>query len=297
MQTSLRIMSYNIAGGREKMTADRQKLIQAILDFHPDILALQEAWQMVDLDGQVNDVVNSISVALGGFPAVFHPTLSMSEQFHVGKEIFIDGLFKDWREWKLGNGLISRWKFIRLGNPDLLGLPVNIPIFRPPVYEGTRDTDPRWVILSRINCGLIKPFVLTTHFTTLIGERRGRTPAISGKTEEAQIIRTRQAGAILDLIGKHILDENHFTILMGDFNAVAGEPCLRHILEKEAGFIRLVPEIELPTHPKATGPIDHILVYPGRWQFMYRCWIGDAPGLDDISDHRPVIADLTIETE
>lgn len=287
-------MTFNIAGGRN-IAVDREILPQVIAGYRPDIVALQEAWQIVTLDGRMDDVVESISWSLGGFPSIFCPTLSMSEQFHVSKAALIDGLFADWCEWRLGNGLISRWDFTRLGDSALPGKPVNVPIFRPAVYEGTRDTDPRWVILSRINCGPVKPFVLVCHLTTLLGERRGSTPAIKGKTLEAQIIRSRQTGAILDLISKHILEKNQFAILMGDFNAVAAEPCLHHILEKEAGFIRLIPDQEVFTHPKAPTPIDHILVFPGKYRLDYHCWVDENPELAKVSDHRPVIADITIE--
>jgi endonuclease/exonuclease/phosphatase family metal-dependent hydrolase len=292
----IKLMTYNIGGGRKDLQKSLVDVIEVVRQQEPDILGLQETCELVNADGIEFKAAQEIASALGNYHVAFCPTLSMREQFHLGKKLFIDGLFNDMLEWKLGNALISRWEFTRLSNPALPGTPSNVPLYRPPVYKGTRDTDPRYVILARVNCGFFSPFVLVTHLTTLVGERRGTIPAIKGKTEEAQMVRWQQARSIIDLVEQHILKQNQFAVLMADFNAVATEPCLAGVLAADGHFLRLAPEIETPTHPKAAGPIDHILVFEGEKSFNDRCWIVDDPLARRASDHLPVVAELNLLT-
>lgn len=287
-------MTYNIGGGRKNFDAKIDDLIEVVSEIRPDLLGLQEAWESIDGDGYSVLVAQAMAKALGDFQVYFGPTISMREDFHVAKKAFIDAIFKDMQEWQLGNALVSRWDFLRLGQLERNGTPVNIPLYRPTSYRGTRDTDPRNVLITRIGCGPINPYVMVTHLTTILGERRGAIPALQGKTEEARQIRWRQAQALLDLIQTHILDQGHFAILLGDFNATAGEPCLENVLERDGRFMRLVPVPQLATHPKAATPIDHILIFPGAWMVESRCWVVDNPLTRRASDHLPVVADLRI---
>jgi endonuclease/exonuclease/phosphatase family metal-dependent hydrolase len=83
--------------------------------------------------------------------------------------------------------------------------------------------------------------------------------------------------------------------LLGDFNAVAGEPCIGSVLESEGGFVRLIPaEGPDATHPKAPGPIDHVFVYPRNRLVEYQCWIVDSATARRASDHLPVVADVEV---
>ena len=84
---------------------------------------------------------------------------------------------------------------------------------------------------------------------------------------------------------------------MGDFNAVVTEACIsRVLLGNEPPLVRLVPDNDfLPTHRMKVGrPVDHILVFPGNRRIEYRCRILDNPTVDRASDHRPVVADVTV---
>ena len=83
--------------------------------------------------------------------------------------------------------------------------------------------------------------------------------------------------------------------LLGDFNAVASEPCIASVLETEGGFVRLTPtKGPGATHPKALEPIDHIFVYPRHRLAEYQCWIVDSPTARRASDHLPVVADVKV---
>ena len=69
----------------------------------------------------------------------FGPTISMLEHMHVQKAQFVHNIFRDWREWTKGNAILSRWEFARLGDPSKSGVPRNVPLFQPPLYQGNRD--------------------------------------------------------------------------------------------------------------------------------------------------------------
>jgi len=293
-----RLMTYNIGGGRKSFDSSTEDAIEVIRKVSPDILAVQEATSWQDADGIWNSTANMIADGAGfGNRFYFGPTLSMQEHMHVKKAIFINAMFNDWRDWVQGNAVFSRWGFARLGNPSKPGMPRNIPLYSPPVYQGNRDTDPRYGVLARVRKLPISPFIFSTHLTTLIGERvrEGSPRPVSGKTEEAQILRLKQAKRMLDLLGEHVLEPGEMVFLLGDFNAVASEPCISSVLEANGGFIRLTPTTRpSATHPKALQPIDHIFAYPRNRLLEYQCWIVDTPVARQASDHLPVVADVKV---
>ena len=290
---AIRLMTYNIGGGRRDFGSDMSDVLQVIDDLQPDILGIQEITELKDLDENWYRWTEKISRRLNyGESYYFGPTLSLQDQFHVRKSILVRGIFNDWNGWWQGNALVSRWRFVRLGNPEKPGNPFNIPIFRPSVYLGNRDTDPRYVILSRIDCGNTSPYVLISHLTTLMGETgAGNLP---GKVEEAQLIRWRQCQQLIDLIQEELLLKGELVFLMADFNATANEPCISNILVNKGSFVRLKPEDEKATHAKMTSPIDHILVHAGNYRVEYHCWVVDNPTARRASDHLPVVADLRV---
>ena len=177
------------------------------------------------------------------------------------------------------------------------GTPRNVPLFRMPLYEGNRDTEPRYSLLSRIGSPDLAPFVVGVHLTTLVSEREreGGPRPLADKLEDAQDLRVRQARRLLTLLKEHVLARGEVLFLLGDFNAPASEPCISSVLVGEGGFRRLVPENEQTgTYPKVVEPIDHILVYPDDRLTEYRCWIVDTPQAHAASDHLPVVAEVVI---
>lgn len=290
-----RLMTYNIGRGRKDLGSKLNAITQVIEEAQPDILALQEATEYEDADGTRFSDLDAIA-AKAGWHVYFGPTLSMKENMHVRKVLFLQALFNDWSDWRQGNAILSRWEFVRLGNPLKPGIPKNVPLYRPPVYEGNRDTDPRYALVARVNLPPIYPFVVGVHLTTLVGEREGKYCPIPGKYEEAQGIRLKQAMQIITLLKEHILDRQEVVFLLGDFNAMAGEPCIAVLEEAVGGFVRLRPEQKnlIATHPKVSGPIDHIFVYAGGRALNYECRIVDSPLAQEASDHLPVVADVEI---
>jgi endonuclease/exonuclease/phosphatase family metal-dependent hydrolase len=293
-----RLMTYNIGGGRKDLGSQRDDIVQVIAEVSPDILAIQEAASYQDADGVWHSILSQIAQA-GAFGnhAHFAPALSMREDMAVQKRLFVQGLFKDWQDWRQGNATLSRWKFVRLGDPSQPGTPRNVPLFRAPLYEGSRDTEPRYALLSRVKHPDLAPFVVGVHLTTLVGEREqeGGSRPSAGRLEAARALRVQQAKRLVILLQEHVLAREEVVFLLGDFNAAASEPCISSVLVAEGGFNLLNPTNDQEgTHPEAIEPIDHILVHPVDRLTEYRCWIVDTPLAREASDHLPVVADVTI---
>lgn len=293
--SQFRLMTYNIGGGRKDFGSNFSSIVEIIKEVSPDILMIQEATEYQDADG----VWHSDAKRIGkGRTPEYHfflgPTLSLIENLDVRKEAFIDSIFNDWQEWRQGNAILSCWDFVRFGDPSKPGQPRNIPLHRVPLYQGNRDTDSRYALVSRLNCSPLYPFVIGVHFSTLMGER-GQRP-IPGKAEEAELLRVKQARRLLDLLRRNVLEPGELVFLLGDFNATADELCISAILEKEGSFMRLVPQNgKVPTHPKVSDPIDHIFVFPPERIIEYKCWIIDSPTAKEASDHLPVVADVVVK--
>jgi endonuclease/exonuclease/phosphatase family metal-dependent hydrolase len=289
-ENKLKLMTYNIGGGRKDMGSRFDSILQIIKNESPDLLAIQEAVILNTLDGEQIDQPKMISAAGASTKySFFGPTLSMQENFDTRKELFIHGIFNDWENWQQGNALFSRWPFKRLGNHKKSGSPHNLPLFKV-IYNGSRETDPRNIVIAQIDMGFAKAFTLATHLTTLNGERG--VEEISQKKEEAQRVRSEQCERILELTQKYIVEKNELAFLMGDFNAVHNEPAISNTLEKKGGFVRLLPNNKIGTHVKLETPVDHIFVFPGKYHIKYDSRICD-DGFS-ASDHNPVVANITI---
>lgn len=293
----IRLMTYNIGGGRRDFGSDFDKVVSIIREQQPDILAVQEATEHQLSNGRWESLAEKLATKAGFENNFFFGnTISMREQFHIGKTNFIYALFDDWLDLKFGNALFSRRKFVGLGDPSIPAVPKSIPVFYPPRYQGNRDTDERKVLLGRVNYGHLQPFILATHLTTLVGERGNEEKEIPGKKQEAQQLRREQCKNILNLIRNHILDKNEIAFLMGDFNATVGEPCLSDELEGNGGFVRLIPENENNlTHLKHGIQIDHIFMFPAERLVDYKCHIIDSETARQASDHLPVVADVIVK--
>jgi endonuclease/exonuclease/phosphatase family metal-dependent hydrolase len=295
----LRIATLNIGGGEKSFEefpnatqkSRQEALAMVIRRLDATVLCLQEVSEFVDAEGLTHSLLDGVNKA-GGYDYSFYgETLSMQTHMQVKKDVMVKGVFNDWWNWSKGNAIHSRIPFSRLSVPDRPGIPRNIPLYQPTTYEGTRDTDPRFALLTRLKEPPY-PFIVTLHLSTLIGERgEGARPS---KLKQAQSLRGQQINRLLDLVRVHILKANEPIILTGDFNAMADEPCMLTLLNEENGFVRLVPEIETPSHPKVSKPIDHIFFYPAERLLDYRSRVSEGDLSRRASDHLPVVADLKI---
>jgi len=289
-----RLMTYNVGGGRRDSGSDLVRILEVVRSVSPDILVVQEATDHQDADGRWFSVAERIAQE-GGFGSnyCFGPTLSMRKQMHTRREIMVHGLFADWQDWRHGNAIFCRWGFSRLGDKTKPGTAKNVPLYQPPVYEGSRDTDPRYVLLARVKRAPIFPFIAGVHLSTLSGERG--LQRLPGKVEQARGVRLEQARRFLDLVRAHILERGELLFLLGDFNAAQAEPCIAEALCGEGGFVRLKPSNgPIATHPKVKDAVDHILVSPAGKLVDYCCWVVDDATARAASDHLPVVAEVTV---
>ncbi len=294
---TIRVMTLNLGGGvknflgaPEVVIGKNAALNQLISEIKPDILAVQEIAQHVDVNGIRHSMVDQIRQGAQFQYYFYGETLSMKKHMQVRKDLMVNGLFNDWWDWSKGNAIFSRIAFSRLGDTAHEGVPRNVPIYQPLSYEGSRDTDPRFVILTRIKQAPF-PYLVNLHLTTLVGERG--VDFQEQTVEAAQQMRANQLNNVLAMIEEHVLAAKLPIILMGDFNACAGEYGLEKLLVQERGFVRLVPQEDISTHPTA-GAVDHIYFYPQTALDRYACRVVDSELAHKVSDHLPVVADLTI---
>jgi endonuclease/exonuclease/phosphatase family metal-dependent hydrolase len=294
-----RLMTYNVGGARRDSGSNLASIVEVIKEISPDVLVIQEAreYQYANLewDGDVKEITKGGNIEYHHF---LGPVLSLTKDMDIRKPIFVKSIFEDWREWRQGNAILSRWEFVRLGDdPSMPGEPRNIPLYRMPLYQGNRDSESRYALLGRVNCPPIYPYIIGVHLSTLLGERGKHT--IPGKLEEAKHLRVEQARRLLDLLRKDVLEPRKPVFLLGDFNAAANESCISTILEKESEFMRLIPQNRGKdgggTHPKVEESIDHIFVFPPERVKEYTCWIVDSLIAQKASDHLPVVADVVIK--
>jgi endonuclease/exonuclease/phosphatase family metal-dependent hydrolase len=284
-----RLMTYNLGGGH----GDLEAAAQVVRDTRPDILALQEAIQVQEADGQWRSDLDAISQAFVEPPYIhYEPTLTLAEHLDVTKRPMAQAIFADYLDWQHGNALVSRWPFHRLGERAVPGVPRMVPLFRPAVYQGDRDTDPRAALIGRVGRAPHYPLVVGLHLTTLVGERGERV--IAGKPEQAAAMREEQTRRLLILLKEHALACGEIVFILGDFNATVNESAIRSVLLGEGGFVLLRPENDSSTHAEVSQPIDHILAFPRARLAEFRCRVIDSPQAYRASDHLPVLAEVQI---
>jgi len=295
---TLRVMTLNLGGGVKNFDnsldtplTKSQLLTKLIDEIRPDLIGLQEVSQYLDADGKMHSMLRQVQEGSRLEHRYYGETLSMTRHMMIAKDLMINALFSDWYDWSKGNALLSRYPFSRLSNPQVEGAPRNLPIFQPLAYEGTRNTDPRYVILTR----LMKPpypFILNLHLTTLVGERGPK--AWKDTIDAARLTRAQQITRVVNLIESHILEKGEPIILLGDFNAAPEEYTLKEMLVTENGFVRLVPKQDVTTHENA-GIVDHIFFSPKSRLKSYTCEVVDTGLARQVSDHLPVVADIEFE--
>lgn len=290
---SYRLMTYNIGGGHLRGATEKSLMLKTIRDVSPDILAIQEAAQWLDADGLWHSDLDAIIETLGKeFAHTVAPTLTMREQVHPNNKAMVEALFNDYQDWQQGNALVSRWPFHRLGSSDQPGFPHSIPLYRSPVYEGSRDTEPRAALMARIGRAPQYPIAIGLHLSTLVGERG--EGIVAGKPEQAAQLRQTETQRLITLLREHVLDANEIVFLLGDFNATIEEPSIRYLLS-EGGFVPATPtNHKLSTHLKAKGAIDHIFLFPSNRVVEYKCFILETEEAHQASDHLPVITEVTV---
>jgi endonuclease/exonuclease/phosphatase family metal-dependent hydrolase len=296
MASSLPVMTYNIGSARPAFDVAWPHVVDVIRRQAPDVLLVQEVGVIQRADGTQEHIPRRLAEALGfGEHVFFGPVLSLQEDMDVRSPRFVDALFRDLRDWSIGNAILCRNGFVRLSEPAESGQPRNVPLYRPPRYQGNRDSEPRHALLARVGQGPVFPFVIGVHLSTLVGERSapdGGAP-MAGRANQARARRLDQTRRLADLLTRHVLDQNQVAFLLGDFNAQPDEACITSVLVDECGFCRLAPAYEAATHLGVGQPIDHIFAYPADRLLDVDCRVVDTDAARCASDHLPVVADVT----
>lgn len=286
-------MTYNIGGGRKRYSSEKSQILKVIRDVSPDILAIQEAARWLDVEGVWRSDLDDVIEVLGkGFVYSVAPTLTMKKQMHPNNRAMVGALFNDYQDWQQGNAIVSRWPFHRLGSSNQPGIPCSIPLYRSPVYEGSRDTEPRAALMARIGRAPQFPIVIGLHLSTLVGERGD--DIVPGKPEQAALLREVETRRLISMLREPALDTNEIVFLLGDFNATVNEPSLRHILD-EGGFMPATPiNAKMSTHSKVKGAIDHIFLFPPSRVVEFKSFVVETEEAHQASDHLPVVTEVTI---
>ena len=296
----LRVGTINIGGGEKSFEefpqatqkSRQEALAMLVSRLDATMLCLQEVSEFIDVDGLTHNLMEGINKAGNYNYSFYGKTVSMETNIQALKDVMVKGIFNDWWDWSKGNAIHAKYPFARLSDPLRPGTPRNIPIYKPPVYEGTRNTEPRFVLLTRLKEPPY-PFVATLHLTTLVDERHPQAPP--DYVEKARKLRRQQVEKFINLVRVNILEKGLPLILAGDFNAPSNEACIEEILVSNNGFIRLRPDEDGPSHSEINDSIDHILFFPENRLLQYHCWI-ETNGLSrKASDHLPVVADLKIK--
>jgi endonuclease/exonuclease/phosphatase family metal-dependent hydrolase len=287
-------MTYNIGGGRRRYISDENLILQIIQEVSPDILVIQEAVQIRDADGKWHRNLDAIADTISIDAAqVFSPTLTMHQHMHPANKNMVDALFQDHQDWQQGNAIVSRWAFHALGNPKQEGTPRSIPLHHSPTYEGSRDTEPRAAIITRIGREPHCPIVVGLHLSTLLGER-GKD-IIAGKPEHAAQMREEEVRHVISLLHDDVLDKNELVFVMGDFNATVDEACIRYLVDA-GNFVAATPDSGLvSTHPKVEEAIDHLFLFPRNRIVDYKSYVVDTRAAHEASDHLPIVAEVTVK--
>jgi len=243
---------------------------------YPDIILLQECIGFRDTraepSGRWESGKRILQQIFRGYECFFFPALSSRTHLHPGKwKKFqlgsIRNFIPDYVEAQQGYGICIRdpsalrklWvqeedKSQMSRHSDLPGsdfeLCFEVVNAVPGLYLGSRDTEPRLMVMGRIKMGspeTVERYVnlVNVHLTTLRGERTG-IPSIN---REAQNMRLQQIDLLVNRIvsayqgaDKHRIPrpkgeqgKEDIWILGGDFNALPGSREIKEL--REAGFI------------------------------------------------------------
>jgi len=322
----IKVATANIAGAarEEKANPCKYEMLGKILS-EADIIGLQEVVKVEDAIGNfVRDDIEELQKnGLSDYHHYFFPHLDSTQQSHPDKwkgkkgkkSAFSSDYYEKYRVQqgtavlvKSSYDICDLWDDKRQGQHYVVGQIIPWYLEKPTFYKGDRDTEPRSLLLARIQLEEER-FVLfcCTQLTTLTEEKKGdeRVPTCA-----AVRIRTKQINWIVDYIKDYqdAYQQRHQEscqkepiILVGDFNAesIAGElGGLQTCLGLKLVELRPSQDVSY-THRNYNILID--LIYATRETIDGSACIIDLEELEKtlpdkrrISDHNAVIAKLSL---
>ena len=308
----LQVVSFNIGGARgmrpaphdhEKLARDAiSTLKQVINPGQPTVIALQESGLAI-VDGMQVNVGRSMARHLGeDYEDAFATEVSMCD--HPHPNLWQRPAYRRMIHAAEGNAIVTNllseeWPWGSYPNYNHCGMAGSwarhTAISRASLYSsGSRDTQPRNLMVASLNYRGIPLYFLNTHLGLLIGEDR-RDPSYE-LSRAASHIRQAQVREILHVVEElkcadHTNEQPERAILLaGDFNAQPAAPEMEML---QRHFRLLTPENikeELWTHQSHRILVDHILLHDPKEQFeVISCHIQSKIPFDDLTDHRPTV--------
>lgn len=284
----IKIVTYNIHGWR---TADGKPNLDGVTDvlraIDADIIGLNEVYYPRVVQGDARPALEALAARLG-MHFVFGPCLRWPAEQDIPADAY-------------GNALLSRWPIIASSAHHLTA----------------KEEDKEGVLAGREQRGLLEGRILLPDgrtFTVYVTH-------LDHKSETARMVQLRVARTWL------VRDRNRAHLVMGDFNAVSrwdwpeerlaalrGQPTSQsggaagdddkgpQVVEamEKAGYVDLYRRFGEPggvTFPAQDWPmrIDYFFASQSLAPMVTNCTIWTES--DGVSDHRPVLAELTLESE
>lgn len=308
----LQVVTFNIGGARGMRPAphDHEKLAvdaictlkQVINPAQPTVIALQETG-LAMVNGSQKNAARKMARLLGeDYLDAFAAEVTMCD--HPHPNLWDRPAYRQMTHAAEGNAIITNlatedWSWGSYPSYHSCGMAGawtrSTSISRATLYSsGSRDTQPRNLMVASLNYGGIPFYFLNTHLGVLIGE--DRRDATYERSRTASQMRQAQVKEILHVVEElKRADESNerperAILLAGDFNAQPGTPEME-MLQRD--FRLLAPENDARqqwTHHAHRILIDHILLHDPADQFeVISCHIQNQIPFDDLTDHRPTV--------
>lgn len=280
------VITVNAAGASRKGNANPQFLGQIIAKEKPDIIGIQEAVVCWNENNKQEDNLEEFSMSFDkSYHKYFIPTLDSRINSYPDK--WSSNRFKKYTHIQQGNGLLisKNYQIVDLWS-DKPGQPVPITISEPTLFLGSRNTEPRQIVITKLKNKQNNTFYFAiTHLTTLEDERTN--PEVY---KQASNIRIKQIENIIYILSQ--LKTKDPIILVGDFNASLESAEMEKLQKKFIPITKTRSELGEITHVEHKIFIDHIFFSPKeRITEITKdaCYLID---LKAASDHRAVVAKL-----
>ncbi len=282
----MRIMTYNIRGWRTIAGSPNLDAVTAVLKaIDADLVALNEVFYPRVIGDDPRPALEVLAARLD-MHFVFGPCLRWPAQDDMPADAY-------------GNALLSRWPIVASAAHHLT----------------SKEEDPQQLLAKREQRGLLEGRIVLPGGQTFTAY----VTHLDHKDEGARSLQLRIARTWL---GR---DRNRPHVVMGDFNAVspweleargdtrselAASPVTAHVLGdakgpqvisqmEKAGYLDLYRRFEEPgrsTFIPAEAPIRIDFIFASRTlaESATSCQIWELA--DDVSDHRPLVADLDLDT-
>jgi endonuclease/exonuclease/phosphatase family metal-dependent hydrolase len=312
--TLLQIVTTNIGGHRhlnnEPLDAAQiARDVRGILPIDPTLptlIAVQETTQVWRDSEQYSDGELLAQILGQNYHFMFAP--EVDSDMHAHSTIWERSMYRGYTRVKNGNGIVTNlplanwtWSLPEKGYPGANGISaINSMISHAKLYStGSRDTQPRNLIVTCVESPFGALYFMTTHLSTLRSEdRHNPQHQVSQPASDERLFECSQLLRVVNELRAAEREANiepRPMILAADFNAEASTREMQS-LQSKFKLVEPAPS-EGGTHIKHKINIDHILICDPAQKLppVQHCFVNTAPEVANVTDHRPVIAILGSE--